>query len=61
MPDSTKSIWRKDFGEPQSFVSKYETCEQPLDILEIIAVFETTGITLEKFVRLLEKVLAGKS
>jgi transcriptional regulator with XRE-family HTH domain len=42
-------------GEPQSFVSKYEIGERRLDILEIRAICHGVGITLEEFVRRLEK------
>jgi transcriptional regulator with XRE-family HTH domain len=46
-------------GEPQSFVSKYETGERRLDILEIRAICNVVGITLEEFARRLEETLAG--
>ncbi len=41
-------------GEPQPFVSKYETGERLLDILEIRAICGAVGITLEEFARRLE-------
>ena len=41
-------------GQPQSFVSKYETGERRLDILELSEVCEAVGITLEEFVKRLE-------
>lgn len=44
-------------GESQSFVSKYETGEQRLDILEIRAICQAVGITLDEFVRKLEQDL----
>lgn len=44
-------------GEPQSFVSKYETGERRLDILEVREVCETIGISLEEFARRLEECL----
>ena len=45
-------------GEPQSFVSKYENGERRLDIIEIRAICQVVGITLEKFARKLEDTLA---
>ena len=48
-------------GEPQSFVSKYETGERRLDILEIREVCEAVGISLEEFARKLEKSLREDS
>ena len=45
-------------GEPQSFVSKYEIGERRLDILEIRAICEAVGITLEEFAQKLEESLA---
>jgi transcriptional regulator with XRE-family HTH domain len=47
----------KRLGAPQSFVSKYETGERMLDILEIRAICQAVGITLEKFARKLEQSL----
>jgi len=43
-------------GEPQSFVSKYEIGERRLDILEVRAICEAVGITLQEFVRRLEDI-----
>jgi transcriptional regulator with XRE-family HTH domain len=42
-------------GQPQSFVSKYELGERRLDLLELRAVCEAVGISLEKFVRMFER------
>lgn len=44
-------------GQPQSFVSKYESGERRLDILELRQVCEAAGVTLEKFVARLEQSL----
>lgn len=41
-------------GEPQSFVSRYESGERRLDILELRRVCEATGVTLVEFVMRLE-------
>ena len=44
-------------GRPQSFVSKYETGERRLDILELRAVCAAVGLGLDDFVRRLERAL----
>ncbi|MCL5612070.1 MAG: helix-turn-helix domain-containing protein [Chloroflexi bacterium] len=44
-------------GVPQSFVSKYESGERRLDILEIRQICKKVGISLEDFVRQLEETL----
>lgn len=41
-------------GEPQSFVSKYESGERRLDLVELSAVCEVLGIKLSEFVAQLE-------
>lgn len=41
-------------GKPQSFVSKYESGERRLDVLELRQVCDAVGITLGEFVRRLE-------
>lgn len=41
-------------GQPQSFVSKYESGERRLDILELRSVCKAVGISLEQFVVKLE-------
>ena len=43
-------------GRPQSFVSKYETGERGLDVLELYEVCEACGITLARFARRLERL-----
>ena len=47
----------KRLGQPQSFVSKYESGERRLDILELRSLCKTVGITLEQFVAKLEQSL----
>lgn len=42
-------------GQPQSFVSKYESGERRLDLLELWRICEAVGIPLSKFVRLFEQ------
>ncbi|MCK4487728.1 MAG: helix-turn-helix transcriptional regulator [Desulfobacterales bacterium] len=44
-------------GQPQSFVSKYETGERRLDLLELRQVCTALGISLEEFVRRFENAL----
>ena len=44
-------------GQPQSYVSKYETGERRLDILELKQVCNSLGISLEAFVRQLESAI----
>ena len=44
-------------GQPQSFVSKYESGERRLDILELRSLCKAVGITLEQFVAKLEQRL----
>lgn len=45
-------------GVPQSFVSKYESGERRLDILELRACCAVFGISLEEFSRNLEEALS---
>ncbi|MCC6126504.1 MAG: helix-turn-helix transcriptional regulator [Pirellulales bacterium] len=44
-------------GQPQSFVSKYESGERRLDILELRHVCGALGISLQCFVHRLEDLL----
>ena len=41
-------------GQPQSFVSKYESGERRLDLLELRQVCKAVGISLAEFVRRFE-------
>ncbi|MAC55320.1 MAG: transcriptional regulator, partial [Gimesia sp.] len=41
-------------GRPQSFVSKYESGERRLDILELYDVCGAIGVTLNDFVKQLQ-------
>ncbi len=41
-------------GEPQSYVSKYESGEQRLDLLELKSLCEALGVTLIEFVKRFE-------
>ena len=42
-------------GVPQSFVSKYESGERRLDVLELRLVCRAVGVSLQEFVRRPEK------
>jgi len=44
-------------GKPQSYVSKYESGERRLDILELRQVCRAVGISLVEFSRRLEKLV----
>lgn len=44
-------------GQPQSFVSKYESGERRLDVLELRAVCSAMGISLVDFIKRLEQTL----
>lgn len=45
----------KKLGVPQSFVSKYESGERQLDILELRQICQHIGISFDNFVRQLEE------
>jgi transcriptional regulator with XRE-family HTH domain len=47
----------RQLAKPQSFVSKYESGERRLDILELRDVCHALGLGLEAFVRRLERAL----
>lgn len=47
----------KLLSQHQSFVSKYETGERRLDILEVRQICKALGLSLEEFARDLEKLL----
>lgn len=47
-------------GRPQSFVSKYESGEQSLDMIEVAEVCRSVGIGLPAFAELLERDLQTK-
>ena len=44
---------------PQSFVSKIESGERRLDILELRDVCEVLGVSLSRFCKLLEEAIGG--
>ena len=47
----------RQLGQPQSFISKYESGERRLDPLELRQVCEAVGITLVEFARRLDRAL----
>ena len=44
-------------GVPQQCVSRYETGERRLDVLELLHILETLGMPLSEFIALLRKRL----
>ena len=46
-------------GKPQSFISKYESGERRLNILEIRQICEAVGITVIIFAERLEQLILG--
>lgn len=53
---SQRDLARK-LGQPQSFISKYESGERRLDPLELRQVCEAVGITLVEFARRLDRAI----
>lgn len=49
--DLTQEQIAKRVGQSQSYVSKYETGEQRLDLIELEAVCNAVGLPLTEFVR----------
>jgi len=47
----------KQLGVPQSFVSKYESGERRLNILELRRICQLMGISLQDFIKKLEESL----
>jgi len=45
-------------GQPQSFVSKYESGERRLDLIELRQICKEVGVSLEEFIRRLEVYLS---
>lgn len=50
----TQAEMAQKLGQPQSFVSKYESGERRLDVLELRQVCRASGISLADFIRKLE-------
>jgi len=55
-----QSVLAKRLNKPQSFISKYESGERRLDIIELREVCLAVGISLEKFIDELERLIAEK-
>ena len=47
-------------GKPQPFISKYESGERRLDLIEIHQICKVLGISLEAFAARFEAFLSGK-
>ena len=47
-------------GEPQSFVSKYESGERRLDVLELRQICVAVGLPFATFIQRLEALLSSK-
>lgn len=45
----------RKLGEPQSFVSRYESGDRRLDVLELRHICEALGVSLADFVKRLEE------
>jgi transcriptional regulator with XRE-family HTH domain len=54
----TQSELAARIGKDQTFVSKYESGERRLDVLELREICQAIGVSLEGFVRKLEKALS---
>jgi len=48
-------------GKPQSFVSKYESGERRLDLIEVFHICQVLGISLAYFSQRLEQLLSASS
>lgn len=53
----TQEQLAKCLGKPQSFISKYESGERRLDVIEIGEICKTLGISLLQFVKRFERSL----
>ena len=55
----TQDYLAQKLNQPQSFVSKYESGERRLDILELREVCAALGVSLSDFLRRLEDSLSS--
>lgn len=53
----TQSVLAKKLKKPQSYVSKYESAERRLDIIETMNIVKVFNISLSDFCKKLEKTL----
>jgi len=51
----TQAAMAKKLGQPQSYVSKYESGERRLDVVELKHVCQAAEISLTEFIQKLEK------
>ncbi len=51
-----QSVLAERLGRPQSFVSKYESGERRLDLIELREVCQAMGISLENFIIQFEEI-----
>jgi transcriptional regulator with XRE-family HTH domain len=54
----TQVMLSKRLGRPQSFVSKYESGERRLDLVELRQVCQALGISLGRLVARFEKIIS---
>ena len=50
----------KRLGKPQSFVSKYESGERRLDLLDVEEVCQAVGVSVVTFTQRFQQAIAGK-
>ncbi len=55
----TQSVLAKKLKKPQSYVSKYESAERRLDIIETMNIVKVFGVSLSDFSGELETTLAN--
>lgn len=55
--DLTQTQLAKRLGTQQSFVSKYESGERRLDVLELREICQALGVRFDEFMARLDKVL----
>ena len=51
----------KRLGQPQSFVSKYESGERRLDVIELHQICTTLGIPLIEFIKRFEELIKNET
>jgi transcriptional regulator with XRE-family HTH domain len=57
----TQATLARRLGVPQSYVSKYETGERRLDLLETLDICTTLGMSVQSIVRALGREIARQS
>lgn len=56
----TQIALSEKLGKPQSYVSKYESGERNLDLIEVIYVCQACGYAVDDFVLHLQTTMAGE-